>query len=322
MAGLRVVSKRGGYAESAHVIDAVAVDHAGRVVARLGEPVISTWRSAAKPFQLDASLQILPRALTDALSPEQIAIGAASHHGEPGHVATVQTLLAAFGAEESCLYCGAHAPGRDEDVRALILAGTLPTAIHNNCSGKHAFMAWSSKFSGWDPDYRPRSHPLQRAIADRLRDYTGDAVVDAVIDGCGVPCWVLPLDGMARAWARLAAGMAAGTGDLGRIGRAMHAQWWHVSGTDAVDGHLMRVATRPIVAKVGAEGLMCLAIPDAGVGIAVKVASGSDKARAIAVHAVLARWFPGLIPADSDRPWRIVRNWVGTDCGSWADHDT
>lgn len=319
MAGLVVVSERGGYAESAHEVHAVAVDAAGRVVDRIGEPQISTWRSASKPFQLEASLQILPRSATDALSGEQIAIGAASHWGEPGHLVAVRSILAQFGGDETCLYCGVHPPGRDADVVALIRAGSAPSAIHNNCSGKHAYMAWSSNFSGWDADYRSPNHPLQQRIRAIVQAHTGNAVIDAVIDGCGVPCWVLPIDGMARAWAQIAARMAANDGDLARIGTAMNRCWWHMSGTNALDGALIRTATRPIVAKVGAEGLICLAIPDAGVGIAVKVASGSDKARAIAVHAVLDRWYPGLVPAGADRPWRTVRNWVGTECGSWTD---
>lgn len=320
MSGLIVVQERGGHAESAHEVDAVAVDAAGRVVERIGAPRISTWRSAAKPFQLEASLRILPRAATDALTDEQIAIGAASHWGEPRHLDAVRSILAQFGGDETCLFCGAHPPGRDADVAALIRSGASPSALHNNCSGKHAYMAWSSKVSGWEPDYRPPTHPLQAAIREVVRERTQGAVIDAVVDGCGVPCWVLPIDAMARAWAAVAAGMPAREGDLGRIGAAMNRCWWHFSGTDAIDGQLVRTATRPIVAKVGAEGLMCLAIPDAGVGIALKVATGSDKARAVAVHAVLERWYPGLIPAGADTPSRIVRNWVGRECGSWTDH--
>jgi L-asparaginase II len=170
--------------------------------------------------------------------------------------------------------------------------------------------------NGWHSDYRSPEHPLQRAILASVSERTGGAVCGAVIDGCGVPCWVVPLEGMARAWARLAAETAAGEAHpLGRIGWAMTRNPWHASGTGALDGAIMEGASRPMVAKIGAEGLICAALPEEGLGLAVKVTSGSAPARAAAVIAMLDRWFPGLIPSGVAAPWKVVRNWVGTECG-------
>lgn len=315
MSTLTLLTVRGGHVEGAHPIHAVAMRADGTLVHRTGAPHVTTWRSAAKPFQLEVSLGLLGDA--EQLSDAQIAVGSSSHHGEPGHVAVVQGLLDRYGLTEAQLFCGAHAPMHVPSANALIREGQKPCALHNNCSGKHTFMAAGARRLGAPDDYRPVEHPLQQRILANVQDRTGGAVVDTVVDGCGVPCFVLSIDGMARAWATLAADMTAKTGPLSRIGHAMRADWWHASGTVATDGELMRVATSPLVAKVGAEGLMCIAIPDEGVGVVVKAESGNDKARAMAVHAVLARWYPGLIPAELATTQGEIKNWVGLRCGSW-----
>jgi L-asparaginase II len=310
---LVVQAVRGGHVEATHSVHAVMVDRSGRVVERLGEPLSTTWRSAAKPFQLEVSLGILPG--TDDVPDEQIAVGASSHHAEDLHLVAVRAILARYACTEDDLFCGAHAPGDELSARALIASGAAPTAIHNNCSGKHAFMAATSRQLGVPRDYRSPEHPLQVQIRDAITARSGHRP-DVVIDGCGVPCFVLPIDAMARAWAEVAGEMVEG-GPLGRIGRCMHAHWRHASGRNATDGALMRMATRPLVAKVGAEGLMCLAVPEAGVGVVVKAETGSDKARQIAVVAVLQAWFPGLLPDGFGVEWHTISNWVGTRCGEW-----
>ncbi len=78
----------------------------------------------------------------------------------------------------------------------------------------------------------------------------------------------------------------------------------------------MQHATEPITTKVGAMGLSCIALPHLQEGVAVKVLSGNGEARAIAVQAVLERWYPGLLPLEAADPWRVVTNCVGDIVGS------
>jgi L-asparaginase II len=318
---VRIVATRGGRFESEHPIAAVLVGPDGAVHDRVGDPVVTTWRSAAKPFQLEVSLGLLPTEQQAALSEQDVAVGASSHHGEAGHVRQVRGVLERFGCTEEDLFCGTHWPGDVATTHAMLRAHQEASAIHNNCSGKHSFMAAACKVHGWPRDYRDKQHPLMERIRANIRRRTGDRLVDEVIDGCGVPCYTLPIDGMAQAWAQLAAAFAgetpAATGGslLGRIGRAMQANPWHASGTGAIDGHLMKVAAQPVVAKVGAEGLLCVAVPGEQRAFAVKALTGSGPARAVAVHALLDRWFPGLIPAESVEAYATVTNWVGTRVG-------
>lgn len=298
--------------ESRHPVSAALVAHDGSVRERFGANLVTTFRSSAKPFQLEASLEALGPATSEALDDDDLAIGTASHHGEPAHVERVKRLLDRFGAREQDLLCGVHPPVDPSAARALVRAGREPSPLHNNCSGKHAFMVGASRARGYSSDYREPDHPLQRAMRALVDARSGGAVTGVVVDGCGVPSFVLSLEGMARAYAALAEAMASGPRSrLGRIGWAIQRRPRMMSGSDAVDGGLIASATRPLAAKVGAEGLFCLALPDERAGLAIKVESANPDARAVATYAILERLFPGLVPDEAGSRYRQIRNHVG-----------
>jgi len=104
------------------------------------------------------------------------------------------------------------------------------------------------------------------------------------VDGCGAPVHGLPLRGMATLFARLARPER-----LGRLGaraaravEAMRSAPYLVAGRGRSDTRLMD-AVPGLVCKVGAEGLHCAAVPDAGIGVAVRIDDGSDRAAAPAL---------------------------------------
>ncbi len=49
-----------------------------------------------------------------------------------------RAMLAKAGRDERALECGAHWPLGEDEARVLARSGRPPTALHNNCSGKHA----------------------------------------------------------------------------------------------------------------------------------------------------------------------------------------
>ena len=139
---MQVVQRRGGFVEAVHPFS-VAIVQSGQVVHRVGARVRPPMRSSAKPFQLACSLE----ALGDLeVTPEELAVGAASHTAEDEHLRLVQGLMQRFGVEPQELKCGGHPPlyrGADE---ARIRRGVPLEAIHNNCSGKHTFDAIMAVF--------------------------------------------------------------------------------------------------------------------------------------------------------------------------------
>lgn len=304
---LTVVQRRGGCVETVHPVSARMVEE-GVVRWAIGEDFASFWRSASKPLQLLSSLEALPPALAAAMEDADLAIGTASHSGQPSHVARVRRVMGLLGVQEGWLRCGGHWPMHEPSARAL----DLFEPIHNNCSGKHTFMLGACRAQGWDLEYRPLAHPLQQRNLARIREW-GEIEPGTAIDGCGVPTFHVPLTAQARTWARLAVEM--GSDSLaGRIGRAIAARPELVSGDDRLDLALTRAATEALACKIGAEGLFCVALPQRRVGVAVKVHTGNSDALAVAVRAVLDEVIPGLITTDS-WPWSEVNNVVGERVG-------
>jgi L-asparaginase II len=289
---------------------------------RFGDDCVTPLRSSAKPFQLACSLEALD---DPPLAEDELAIGAASHSAEPGQVAIVERLLARFGLDAGELRCGAHPPIHAPSAEAILRGGGAFTDLHNNCSGKHTFMLAAAKQNGWAPDYRPPEHPLQRRMIDRMHAWAGEAPGLAV-DGCGVPTFCLSLSGIALAWSRVAEAMAAAppgrardamTDRLGRIGRAMAARPDLTSGEGRLDLSVVRAAREPMAVKIGAMGVFCIALPARGLGLAVKVRTGSTEALPAAVAGALAELAPGAWDEPAGWPLREVRNVVGRLVGEW-----
>ncbi len=286
---------RGDLVESVHDVAACVADPAGTVTFAAGDvdrPVF--LRSAAKPF-IAAAIVASGAADAFGLDDRELAVISASHNGEPGHVAAVRSILAKAGLAESALLCGAHEPSYEPAARALAAAGEPPSAVHNNCSGKHAGILALCVRAGFDPaGYLAPDHPAQLAILDlcaRLSDTTVEHMPLAV-DGCGIPVYAVSLRRAATSFARFATldGVAdADARALERVLRAVRAEPWYLAGTGRFDTALIEATGGRIVGKAGAEGVHGDALPREGLGLIVKVADGARRATAPAVLAICGR---------------------------------
>jgi len=272
---------RGGRLESEHRGAIAAVDATGQLIAYVGNvELVSYLRSSAKPFQL---LPLIDSGAADRLgfTDRELAVIAASHSGEPQHVAAVQSILNKIGLPEAALQCGVHPPFNAAAAQALSAAGQAPSAIHNNCSGKHAGMLAQAVDRGLTThDYLEPDHPIQITIRQTLADLSGVAFdeVGVGVDGCSVPCFALPLKRAALAFAKLA---DAQTPALARIRRVMTEYPEMIGGEGRLDTDLMRAAQGRVISKGGAEGYHGFGVlPGAdrpALGIAIKIADGDGK---------------------------------------------
>src|SRR4029079_15450250 len=176
---------------------------------------------------------------------------------------------------------------------------------------------------GADQDtYIEPSHPVQRAVKDVLESLGGAAIGQDVcaIDGCSVPTWALPLSSLAMAFARFGSGegMAPERAQAAaRVRGACAAHPWHVAGSGRFCTEIMqRFGTRVFV-KTGAEGVYGAALPEQGLGIAVKCDDGAGRAAEVMMAALLARFLPDADAAKIEpfvRP--VLRNWRGIEIGT------
>lgn len=248
-----------------------------------------------------------------------LALCCASHSGEPEHAALAADMLARAGLGVSDLECGAHPPMNDSAARALVKAGVGPTALHNNCSGKHAGMLATARHLGWPTaGYVQPDHPVQRRIAGVLRELVGTQMDAAPcgVDGCSVPTWALPIEALARAYARIASGEGSELTLIGhRLLEAGTREPFHVAGSGRLCTRLMRNLAGRAFVKTGAEGVYCAALPAAGIGIALKIDDGAGRAAEIAIAAVLAALFPDAATAIKGLVRRPLTNVRGKRIG-------
>jgi L-asparaginase II len=250
---ITVAVERGGTVESRHRVHAARVE-GDKLSESWGDAELTTFmRSAAKP------LQALPLVRSyESLSDEEVAIACASHGADPEQLEAVKLLLARSWSSEDDLECGPVDGSR----------------LRHNCSGKHAGMlAVCAARDLPRQGYRLPKHPLQREIGALVAEAAGvKGSLPTATDGCGVVTFALPLDRMAVAFSRLAQGELEGAE---RIRAAMIAKPDLVEGPGRTATEVMN-ALPGVIAKGGAEGLLCVAYSD-GVAYALKAEDGASR---------------------------------------------
>ena len=113
------------------------------------------------------------------------------------------------------------------------------------------------------------------------------------IDGCSIPTYAVPLqepgDRLCEDGDRQRAFRPIAPTAARRLFAACMAEPFFVAGTGRADTALMQAAPGRIFVKIGAEGVYCAAVPELGLGIALKCDDGQGRAAEVAVAAVLAK---------------------------------
>ncbi|MCB1499281.1 MAG: asparaginase [Bauldia sp.] len=289
---------RGDLVESRHCGAIAVVDPHGRRVATVGDVEATVFpRSAVKPIQ---ALPLVESGAADAygFGAPELALACASHSGEPRHVETAGAMLAAAGRSVADLECGTHMPTSSVAERALIRAGHPASPLHNNCSGKHAGFICTACHLGLDPEgYVLPDHPVQREVTAVLADLTATPL-DAAnrgVDGCSIPAYAVPLDRLARAFARMATGEGLPplrAAAAKRLLAACMVEPFMVAGTGRFCSDVMPLFPGRLFVKTGAEGVYCAAVPELGLGVALKVDDGGTRAAETAMAATIAALLP------------------------------
>lgn len=323
--------ERGGNVESTHSGAVAVLDADGALVASFGDierPIFP--RSAVKV------LQALPLVASGAaerlgLDDEELAIACASHNGEPAHTETVARLLAKAGLDATALECGVHWPYLDAASRALAAQGRAPDALNNNCSGKHAgFLCVACALHGstdlrrYSRGYIEAEHPVMREVSAALQAATGFDLAHAPhgIDGCSIPTFAVPLRHLAHAFARVGTGIGLSE-DHARAARRLRSAVaqapFMVGGTGRFDTRVMERLGERVFCKVGAEGVYCAALPERGLGVAIKMDDGNNARACEVVMAAVIETFVAL--ADDEAHFMrtfsdaVISNWNGIEVG-------
>jgi L-asparaginase II len=316
---------RGAHVESVHRAAWVLTDAAGAVLESAGDP--------SAPFFMRSStkaLQALPLLETGAAErfgygARELALALASHNAEPCHTSVVESVLARLELDASALQCGPQTPTDPEARRALEASGEEPSAVHNNCSGKHAGFLALAKHLGEEPGrYLDPESQTQRLVREAVLAMSGvdPSELTTAVDGCSAPTFRFPLRGLATAFARIAnpEGLEAPRR------AACHAM------LDAVERHpeliaghhkrictdLARVTGGRLFPKIGAEAVYGIGVRGADRGLAIKLDDGGARGLPVLILHLLRRF--GLASAaelEELSSWSAgpIQNWAGLEVG-------
>lgn len=262
-------------------------------------------RSCAKPLQ--ATLLIDYGA---DLTEEELALCCGSHAGEECHIEVARKILHKYDIDEKLLKCGTHAPLSRSMQDKMLLRGEKPSAIHNNCSGKHIGFLVCCKLKGWDMEtYYEPEHPLQIAVKEKINelcniyvDPTSKTKISilpqgeelpmypATTDGCGVPILSMPLYKMLCGYINLL--------KYDKIIDAIKNHPYIFGGENRLDTEIIK-NTNGLVAKVGAGGLCVVLNIEKKDAFVVKINDCSMEARRFAVLDTINRLGWGNIKFDN-----------------------
>lgn len=316
---------RGGRVESRHRGSVVVADAKGSIVFSAGDVEAGVFpRSAVKVFQ---AIPLVESGAAEryGLGDRELSLACASHSGEPGHTERAADMLGRAGLTGEDLECGCHWPLQHSALLAMAREGETPTALHNNCSGKHSgFLCTAAHLGEATEGYVRAEHPVQRRARAVIEDLTGTALGlhDGGIDGCSIPTYAAPLKGFATGFAKLSSGDNVAP-ERARAGRrlmaACMAEPWFMAGTGRACVTLMEAAPGRVFAKTGAEGVFCGAVPELGLGFSLKIDDGTTRASEAAVAATIARMFrdhdPDVAGVFDGLSRKALRNWRKTEVG-------
>jgi L-asparaginase II len=316
---------RGEAIESQHRGAWVVCDSSGTAIDGAG-----SWRIPVFTRSSVKSLQALPLLETGAAqrfdySDAEVALALSSHNGEPCHTEPVAALLARLGLSAADLQCGPQQPGDPETRNALRERHAAPTALHNNCSGKHAgFLALALHLDVPVADYLSRQSTGQRLIQKAVADMGGVGEDDlyVAIDGCSAPTFRMPLCALATAFARVT--NPDGLPPLRKTAcermTAAVAQYPHL-----IAGHHQRICTDiaritkgRLFPKIGGEAVYAIGVRGSDKALAIKIDDGGTRALNALIVGLLGRFGfarPAECEALSSWEEKRLKNWAGLEIG-------
>jgi L-asparaginase II len=316
---------RGGRVESVHRGAWVLVDSSGTVLDGLGDvefPIFA--RSSTK------ALQALPLIESGAaerfrFDSEETALAVASHNGEACHTRVVERLLTRLGLSVADLRCGAHRPYDSDTAFEMRKSGAQATALHNNCSGKHAgFLALAKHLDVPPEAYLDPESESQCRIHRAVLEMTGTrpGQLSTAIDGCSAPTFRLPLRNLALGFARFANPAGLESERRAACERLAAAAARHPELIGGTQGQICSAISRAtggrLFPKIGAEAVYVIGERGGERALALKMDDGEK----LGLHPLVLHLLRRLGLARDEElealsTWAAgpIRNWAGLEVG-------
>ena len=240
-------------------------------------------RSAIKIFQA------IPFASSRAinkfnLNSKQIALACSSHSGEIFHIKELAKWVKKLDISILKLQCGIHNPLNLNSSNKLLLSGTKPNQLYNNCSGKHLGMLSGSIASNYNiNDYLQFHHPYQQKIRKTLELYCQKKIhkKNFAIDGCGAPQYAFSLNDLSEALINLVKSykkIFKNTSEVQLLMNSVFNNPSMIGGSLNFDSHLIKTCNKKLFCKYGAEGVFFFAHLTKKIVGVIKIKDGNERA--------------------------------------------
>lgn len=276
---------RNNIVESCHFGAAVICNHDGGVIKQWGNAEQLIYpRSALKPIY---AIGLIESGAADhfKLSSAELALACSSHNGQKMHSDCVAKWLNRLGLKPDDLACGLVLPDDLRHMQNILSMGQGKCRLHHNCSGKHASFLTQALFLKHKlQNFHLKDHPVQQSSLNILSEMIDMDIQSLPIgnDGCGFPAPTMPLAKLAHLVASFAAPAkhsAIRRKAISRLHKAMRNNPYYVAGEGSIVSDVICITRGKVLVKSGAEGIITASIPAHGLGIAVKIADGSSRAR-------------------------------------------
>ena len=170
----------------------------------------------------------------------------------------------------------------------MIRENEVATALHNNCSGKHAGMLALAKYlEAETKGYINEQHLVQKTILEYVAKLSGESDMSTETDGCSAPTPFMTLKTIAEIFQSLA---SCKKPELKRVYDAMVAYPELVGGTNHFDSMFISALDGRGVTKVGGESVRGISLNTekyGPIGVSIKILDGSFRAMPLAVMKLL-----------------------------------
>ena len=325
MSDITTYLTRNNNIESTHSIKCLIVNYSGKTIYSTNndEDVIFP-RSAIKIFQA------IPFASSGAikkysLSKKQIALSCSSHIGEEFHLRELSNWFKKLKIPLQSLKCGIHNPINLASSNKLLLSGSKPNQLHNNCSGKHLGMLSATIMNKLDiKSYLDFTHPVQKDIRRKLEIFSESKIKknNFSLDGCSAPQYGLKIKDVARALINLNKSIKNKFSYSDIIINLMSAilnNPKYIGGTNNLDSDLISISDKKIFCKGGAEGIFLFVHLKNNIVGVLKVKDGNQRALPSSLIAVLDKL--KILPSERVQALKRkqiakIRNHAGNIIGS------
>jgi len=218
------------------------------------------------------------------LTNKQIAISCSSHCGEPEHIKVLEEWLKKIKKNKNILKCGIHNPLNTSSSNKLLLNGTKPNQIHNNCSGKHLGMITGCLANKMNIDnYINMNHSYQKLIRESMEYFTESKInkYQKGIDGCSAPQYAFPLKDLSVSMINLLKNYLENKKYTNEIRLILESikKYPELTGSKSIyHSQLILASNGKMFCKNGAEGVLLFAHKEKKIGGVIKVSDGNERA--------------------------------------------